>query len=106
MPGALTPTEIQSAWTAGASIVKVFPARRVGASYLRNLLAPLPHLRLMPTGGVTLDNIPAFIQNGAVAVGVGSSLVKRSLVAAQNWDELAARTAVFMRTIQQARGEG
>ncbi len=104
MPGAFTPTEIQTAWRAGASVVKVFPARALGPAYFKDLLAPLPHLRLMPTGGVDLDNAPAFIRNGAVAVGVGGALVSPKLVAVQAWEELTVRAAQFVEAVQQARG--
>jgi 2-dehydro-3-deoxyphosphogluconate aldolase/(4S)-4-hydroxy-2-oxoglutarate aldolase len=79
IPGAFTPTEITSAWEAGADIVKIFPGGLLGPAYLRDLLAPLPHLRLMPTGGVTLDNAADFIAAGAVAVGVGGALVPRNV---------------------------
>lgn len=103
MPGAFTPTEIQTAWHAGASIVKVFPARALGPAYFKDLLAPLPHLRLMPTGGVNLDNAPAFIRNGAVAVGVGGALVAKDLVAACAWEELSARAAEFVDAVRGAR---
>jgi 2-dehydro-3-deoxyphosphogluconate aldolase/(4S)-4-hydroxy-2-oxoglutarate aldolase len=76
-PGALTPTEVLTAWKAGAAAVKVFPANAVGgAGYLKSLKAPLPQIELIPTGGVSLDNVGAFIQAGALAVGVGADLVK------------------------------
>jgi 2-dehydro-3-deoxyphosphogluconate aldolase / (4S)-4-hydroxy-2-oxoglutarate aldolase len=103
MPGALTPTEIQTAWLAGASVVKVFPASAVGPGYFKDLLAPLPHLKLMPTGGVELSNAADFIRNGAVAVGAGSSLVDRKLIADARWDELTRRAAQFVETVQHAR---
>ena len=75
MPGCLTPTEILDAWEAGADIVKVFPATTLGPGYLKDVRAPLPHVKLMPTGGVTLDNAGDWIRAGAVAVGVGSALL-------------------------------
>jgi 2-dehydro-3-deoxyphosphogluconate aldolase / (4S)-4-hydroxy-2-oxoglutarate aldolase len=105
MPGALTPTEIQTAWGAGASVVKVFPASAVGPAYFKDLLAPLPHLKLMPTGGVDLSNAAAYIRNGAVAIGAGSSLVDRKLVADANWPELTRRAVQFVETVQRARRE-
>ena len=74
-PGAFSPTEIATAWDAGASMVKVFPARMLGPSYIRDLLAPMPYLQLMPTGGVELGNIAEYFRSGACAVGVGSSLI-------------------------------
>ena len=73
VPGALTPTEILTAWEAGADIVKVFPARQGGPRYLKDMLAPLPQLRLMPTGGVSLENAVEYVRAGAVAVGIGSA---------------------------------
>lgn len=103
MPGALTPTEIQTAWTAGASVVKVFPASAVGSGYFKDLLAPMPHLKLMPTGGVEIANAGDFVRNGAVAVGAGSSLVDKNLIAAGDWDELTRRAAQFVETVQTAR---
>ncbi len=74
MPGAMTPTEIVTAIEAGADIVKVFPAEMFGPAYIKALRAPLPHIPLMPTGGVTVDNLPAWFAHGAVAVGIGGSL--------------------------------
>src|SRR5690606_30823785 len=76
MPGALTPTEVVTAWNAGADIVKVFPAGAMGgSSYLRSLKAPLPQIKLIPTGGVTLETAADFIRAGAEAIGVGADLV-------------------------------
>ena len=75
MPGCMTPTEILDAWEAGADIVKVFPATTFGPGFLKDVRAPLPHVKLMPTGGVTLDNAGDWIRAGAVAVGVGSALL-------------------------------
>jgi 2-dehydro-3-deoxyphosphogluconate aldolase / (4S)-4-hydroxy-2-oxoglutarate aldolase len=75
MPGCLTPTEILTAWEAGADVVKVFPATTLGPGYLKDVRAPLPQVKLMPTGGVTVDNAGDWIRAGAVAVGVGSALL-------------------------------
>lgn len=91
MPGALTPTEIQQAWELGASVVKVFPAHQFSVGYFKDVLAPLPHLKLMPTGGVSADNIRDYLNVGAFAFGVGSSLVNNALVADRNWDALTQR---------------
>lgn len=88
MPGAFTPTEIQQAWEWGASVVKVFPANHLGPRYLRDVLAPLPHLRLMPTGGVSLDNLRGWLAHGAFALGVGSSLINNDAVADRDWGRL------------------
>ena len=79
-PGAFTPTEIYRAWSLGATAVKVFPAANLGISYLRNVLGPLDAIRLLPTGGVDLDNIADWFQAGAVGVGMGSSLLDKRLI--------------------------
>ena len=88
MPGAFTPSEIQQAWEWGASAVKVFPANHLGPRYFKDVLAPLPHLRLMPTGGVSLDNMRQWLDHGAFALGVGSSLINNEAVADGNWERL------------------
>jgi 2-dehydro-3-deoxyphosphogluconate aldolase/(4S)-4-hydroxy-2-oxoglutarate aldolase len=81
IPGAYTPTEILRAWEAGADLVKLFPATRLGPDYLRELHGPLPQVRLMATGGVTVDNAAEYLAAGAVAVGVGGMLIERDAVA-------------------------
>lgn len=88
MPGAFTPSEIQQAWEWGASAVKVFPANHLGPRYFKDLLAPLPHLRLMPTGGVNLENMRDWLDQGAFALGVGSSLINNEAVADRDWARL------------------
>ena len=81
-PGALTPTEVLAAWNAGANVVKIFPCDAAGgATYIKSLKAPFPYIPLMPTGGVTLENIHTFLSAGAEAVGVGGSLVNLKLLA-------------------------
>jgi 2-dehydro-3-deoxyphosphogluconate aldolase/(4S)-4-hydroxy-2-oxoglutarate aldolase len=90
-PGAFTPTEISRAWDMGATMVKVFPAEVLGPGYLRAIKAPLPHVRLMPTGGVDLETIGAYRQSGGEAVGVGSPLFKADRVAASDWAWLQER---------------
>lgn len=90
IPGALTPTEIVTAWQSGASSVKVFPIQAVGgSSYIKSLQGPLGHIPLIPTGGVTLDNAPDLIQGGAIAIGLSSQLFPPSLVKAKNWPAIA-----------------
>jgi 2-dehydro-3-deoxyphosphogluconate aldolase/(4S)-4-hydroxy-2-oxoglutarate aldolase len=96
IPGAYTPTEIVAAYRLGAHIVKVFPAS-AGPSYLKDLRGPLPHIPLMPTGGVTLSNIGAFAQAGAVAFGVGSALVDTS--GPIDFDALRIRARQFVEAI-------
>jgi 2-dehydro-3-deoxyphosphogluconate aldolase/(4S)-4-hydroxy-2-oxoglutarate aldolase len=89
IPGALTPTEIVTAWTQGASCVKVFPVQSVGgASYIHSLQAPLGHIPLIPTGGVTLENAKDFLQVGAVAVGLSGELFPKNLVLEGNWHKI------------------
>ncbi len=103
MPGAFTPTEILEAWRAGAPLVKLFPAAAVGPGYLRDLLAPLPFVRLVPSGGVTLENAADWIRAGAAAVSVGSALVSAALVAGESTAELTARARSFVERVAQAR---
>ncbi len=104
VPGALTPTEILTAWQAGASLVKVFPATQVGPGYIKDLLAPLPQLKLVPTGGVSLDNTGDYLRAGAVAVAVGSSLVNAKLVAEKRFDRLKETAQEFVQRVHEARG--
>lgn len=86
--GALTPSEMQAAYEAGAAMVKVFPARQMGPQYLRDVLAPLPHLRLVPTGGISAQNASEYLKAGASAVGIGGSLVSEEAVAAGDWAKI------------------
>jgi len=103
IPGAFTPTEIHAAANWGADLVKVFPATGLGPRYLRDLLAPLPDLRLMPSGGVDLANAGAYIEAGAAAISVGSSLVDRVTVANGDMAELTRRAAAFRAAVEEAR---
>ena len=105
MPGAFTPTEVQTAWRAGAAVVKVFPATKLGPGYFQDILAPLPHLKLMPTGGVDLENAGGFVLAGAVAVGVGSALVRRDWVADGNWQAITEQARRFVAAVGEARAE-
>jgi 2-dehydro-3-deoxyphosphogluconate aldolase/(4S)-4-hydroxy-2-oxoglutarate aldolase len=83
--GAYTPTEIWTAWQAGATLVKVFPSSGLGPTYFKDVLAPLPELLLVPTGGVNLDTCGAYLAAGAYTVAVGSNLVSKARVAAKDW---------------------
>jgi 2-dehydro-3-deoxyphosphogluconate aldolase/(4S)-4-hydroxy-2-oxoglutarate aldolase len=96
MPGGFTPTELLAAHEAGADIVKVFPADALGTSFFRGVRAPLPQLKLMPTGGVTIDNAADWLRAGAVAVGVGSALVDEAAIARGDW-ALLTRNAERLR---------
>src|SRR5229473_2722881 len=102
-PGALTPTELLAAWRAGARLVKLFPAGLLGPPYIREVLAPLPFLRLVPSGGVSLENAGEWIRAGAVAVSVGSALVSASLVRDEAWAELTARARALVESVAAAR---
>lgn len=95
IPGAFTPTEIFRAWSAGADVVKVFPATTLGPGYFRDLLAPMPDLRLMPTGGVDASNVASWFQAGAFAVGVGGKLCHREAIIRGAWSELTESAAKF-----------
>ena len=104
IPGALTPTEILSAWEMGADFVKVFPADGVGGpDYIKAVKAPLPQIDLIPTGGVDIKTAPEFIKAGATAVGAGSSLVDKKLIKEENYSALAQRTKDFLKVIRDAR---
>jgi 2-dehydro-3-deoxyphosphogluconate aldolase / (4S)-4-hydroxy-2-oxoglutarate aldolase len=105
LPGAMTPTEIFSAWSQGADIVKVFPASHVGgASYIKALKAPFPQIELCPTGGVNLDTIAAFLDAGASAVGVGGELVLKSAIASRAYERITALARQYVQAIAGARG--
>lgn len=105
MPGCLTPTEILEAWDTGADIVKVFPATTLGPGYLKDVRAPLPHVKLMPTGGVTVDNAGDWIRAGAVAVGVGSAVVDTAAIAAGNYQIIEAHARRIIANVRAARGQ-
>ncbi len=87
--GAFSPTEIMTAWQSGADLVKVFPARGLGPEYIKDVLAPIPHLKLVPTGGINLDNCSSFLEAGAYTVALGSSLVDEAVVARCDWETLS-----------------
>lgn len=100
-PGAFTPTEIVAAWRAGADIVKVFPATSLGPQFFRDLRGPLPHIRLMPTGGVTIENAREFLAAGACCVGIGTALLDRKAIEAGDWKGLTSRAR---RLVESLRG--
>ncbi len=103
IPGAFTPTEILTAWEAGADYVKVFPSSGVGASYIKDVKAPLPHIPLVPTGGINAENAAEFISAGAAALGVGSSLVNNQLIEAGQFEALTERAKKLSAEVQRAR---
>ena len=103
MPGCFTPTEILDAWDAGADIVKVFPATSLGPSFFKDVRGPLPHVKLMPTGGVTLDNAGDWIRAGAVAVGIGTALLDAAAIASSNYGLLRANAERVVANVESAR---
>jgi len=106
IPGALTPTEVITAWNAGADFVKIFPCSAVGgASYLKALKAPFPQLRLIPTGGVTVDTVASFFHAGAEAVGVGSDLVNSAAIAEGKPELVTSVARAYLKAIAQARSQ-
>jgi 2-dehydro-3-deoxyphosphogluconate aldolase / (4S)-4-hydroxy-2-oxoglutarate aldolase len=105
MPGCFTPTEILDAWDAGADIVKVFPATTLGPSYLKDVHAPLPQVKLMPTGGVTVENAGDWIRAGAVAVGVGTSLLDAKAIDDGRFDVLRTNAERMIANVRAARGQ-
>lgn len=103
MPGAFTPTEILAAWEAGADYVKVFPSSGVGPSYIKDVKAPLPHIPLIPTGGVSVDNAGEFIKAGSAALGVGSALVNNQIIADGRFDLLTEQAKRLVEAVQTAK---
>ncbi|MFQ5603011.1 MAG: bifunctional 4-hydroxy-2-oxoglutarate aldolase/2-dehydro-3-deoxy-phosphogluconate aldolase [bacterium] len=103
LPGAFSPTEIQLAHEAGADIVKVFPADVLGMAFFKAVKAPLPHLKLMPTGGVSLTNAGDWLRAGACAVGVGSALLDKQAIQEENYSLLTENAKMLNRSISAAR---
>ena len=104
MPGCFSPTEILDAWEAGAEIVKVFPATALGPGFIKDIRGPMPEVKLMPTGGVTLDNAGDWIRAGAVAVGVGTALTDAKAIAAGDYATLRANAERIVSNVRQAQG--
>lgn len=103
IPGVMTPTEIVKGHRLGADLLKIFPGSSLGVNYIKELSAPLGHIPMMPTGGVTLDNVAQFIRAGAVAVGLGSSLLNKKALEEERYDDIANRAEQFIQAIHQAR---
>ncbi len=101
--GAYTPTEALTAHEAGADFIKIFPADGLGPKYIQNLLAPLPMLRIIPTGGVTVETAGDFLRAGCAALAAGSSLIAKEFLQNQDWAGLTARAAAFVAAIAAAR---
>jgi 2-dehydro-3-deoxyphosphogluconate aldolase/(4S)-4-hydroxy-2-oxoglutarate aldolase len=105
MPGALTPTEVLTAWEAGADIVKIFPADVGGPAYLKALRGPLPQVRVMPTGGVDLDTAESFLKAGACCLGVGGSLVESKAVASGDFARIRDLAGQYAAIVRKFRGQ-
>lgn len=95
-PGAYTPTEIYKAWSLGATMVKVFPATTLGTGYIREVLGPLNQISLVPTGGINLENFTGYLAAGAKAVGIGSHLFPKNILANEDWDKLREIYALYI----------
>lgn len=105
MLGAYTPTEAQLAHEAGADFIKIFPADTLGPSFIKSIRAPLPHLRIVPTGGVDVHNVGDFIKAGCVALGAGSSLVSAKILQEADWAALTRKAIEFVDAARKARGQ-
>lgn len=103
--GAYTPTEIYQAWSLGASMVKVFPAGKLGPAYIKEVLAPLNHIKLMPTGGISLDNLKEFLEAGAKGLGIGSQLIPKHLVENGDWEALHTHFTSFVSKYKEFSDE-
>lgn len=98
-PGAFTPTEIYNAWTMGATMVKIYPATSLGPEYIKDLKAPMAQLKLLPTGGVGLENMSAFLKAGANGLGIGGQLFDKKLIQDKNWDGLKEHFRQFVQKL-------
>lgn len=105
IPGAFTVTEIMRAWKAGADVVKVFPSTSLGPTYFKDVLAPLPQLKLTPTGGVDVKNAGDWIKAGAVFVGAGSALVSKDAMVNKDWKSIETNAKAFVDATKAARGK-
>jgi len=103
MPGALTPTEVLTAWEAGADIVKIFPSELTGPQYLKALHGPLPQVRLLPTGGVNLQTAAEYLRAGACALGIGGALVEPKAIAARDMTRIESLAAQYVEIVKNAR---
>lgn len=105
MPGALTPTEVVNAWKGGADVVKIFPGDIGGPGYIKALKEPLPQVELLPTKGVDFETAGAFIKAGAIAVGTGTALVTKALMAAKDYAGISQNAARFVKLVKEAKGQ-
>jgi 2-dehydro-3-deoxyphosphogluconate aldolase/(4S)-4-hydroxy-2-oxoglutarate aldolase len=105
MPGCYTPTEILAGWKAGADIIKIFPATSLGPKYFKDLRGPFPDIRLMPTGGVTIDNVGEWITAGACAVGIGSDLLDKKAIEEERYEVLTERASRMVQKVKAAKAK-
>lgn len=103
IPGVYTPTEIVQAYAAGADILKVFPATKLGPGYFKDMRGPLPHIPLMPTGGVSLENMTEFLNNGAVAVGIGSALFDKKLIDNRDFKQMTEIARQYVEKFNEVK---
>jgi 2-dehydro-3-deoxyphosphogluconate aldolase/(4S)-4-hydroxy-2-oxoglutarate aldolase len=103
MPGALTPTEVLNAWRNGADVVKIFPGDIGGPEYIKTIKEPLPQVELMPTKGINFETAGAYLKAGAIAVGAGSVLVSRELIASRNYDQITANAEKFSAIVKACK---
>lgn len=103
IPGVYTPTEIVQAYAAGADILKVFPATKLGPGYFKDMMGPLPHIPLMPTGGVSLENMTEFFNNGAVAVGIGSALFDKKLIDNRDFNQITEIARQYVEKFNEVK---
>jgi 2-dehydro-3-deoxyphosphogluconate aldolase / (4S)-4-hydroxy-2-oxoglutarate aldolase len=103
MAGAMTPTEVANAWNAGSDVVKVFPGRIATPDYIRDLRAPLPHIKMMPTAEMTLETVRDYIRAGVVAIGVGSILLDPEAMRAGRWDVITSKAQQYRCAVTEAR---
>ncbi len=103
MPGCYTPTEIFTAWNAGADVIKIFPATTLGPKYFKDIAGPFPYIKMMPTGGVTIDNVGDWIKAGAVAVGIGSDLLDKKAIEEERYEVLTERAAKMYANFIKAK---
>lgn len=105
IPGCFTPTEIFSAYSAGADLIKVFPATALGPKYFKDILAPFPYLKLMPTGGVSIENVGEWIKAGAAAIAIGSDLLDKHAIAENKFEVLTERAKLLMTNFTSAKNK-
>jgi len=105
MPGCFSPTEILAGWNAGADVIKVFPATSLGPKYFKDIAGPFPQIRLMPTGGVTIENVGEWVAAGAVAVGIGSDLLDKKAIEEEKYSILMGRAQRLTNNFQEAKAK-